>query len=252
MPGLSYSDQLPVPQHALLIDTRATDVCHKNTLAHALCLSAESLMTPAQRIPSLRAIAWLLGTYGLQGDEAVIVIGTEASQRDFVAGLLYLSGQENVLILSVPVGQLLARASTVKSAGKVRGQSRSAIYSAAPRDQQILLRDELWGLIQNPQQPLLLLDARTDAEYWGHHIRAARGGHIPGASLWGQSSDLDMALIERAVTVIYAHDPVDTIAAFTRLQAGRQDAVRVYIEGWRSWAAQGVLPADAESFKQEG
>lgn len=253
---LRFIDRLPSESVSdrgwLLLDTRAADRCKQRSLKGARCLSADELLGPNRRLPSLRDIAWLLGTLGLSGDETVVIAGRPGLQRDFVAGVLHLAGQRNVWILRQPLARLIAAGKQARAKGRGRGMSREVIYSAHPRDGQIILRQELWQMIK-ADQPLRLLDGRSDAEYWGERIRGYRGGHIPGAEQWVAGSELSTVELKRSVkSVFYAHDPLESIALFVRMQAREKNRHSIFIEGWRSWAAAGSLPADAESFNERG
>lgn len=118
-----------------VIDSRPLADCKRASLAGARCLPAEEFLDPRRRLPSERDILWLLGTAGLDGSETALVIGEDASARDFVAGLLYLAGQKSVRILSGPMPRLDGRA----AGGQERGMVRSAVWTA-------LMRDGLWVL----------------------------------------------------------------------------------------------------------
>jgi len=249
---LRFIDRLPSESVSdrgwLLLDTRSADRRKQRSLKGARCLSADELLGPNRRLPSLRDIAWLLGALGLSGDETVVIAGRPGLQRDFVAGVLYLAGQRSVQVLTPPLGRLISAAKGELENGRGRGMSREVIYSAHPRDGQIVLRQELWQMIKE-DQPVRLLDGRSDAEYWGEHIRGYRGGHIPGAERWVAGPDFSTVELKSSVrTIFYAQDPLESIALFVRMQAREKDRHSIFIEGWRSWAAAGSLPADAESF----
>ncbi|MDP2811126.1 MAG: hypothetical protein Q8O34_13345, partial [Rhodocyclaceae bacterium] len=81
---------------AVVIDSRPLADCKRASLSGARCLPAEDFLGPQRRLPSERDILWLLGTAGLAGSETVLVVGQDATARDFVAGLLYLAGQKSV------------------------------------------------------------------------------------------------------------------------------------------------------------
>ncbi len=120
---------------ATVIDSRPLADCKRASLPGARCLPAEELLDPQRRLPSERDILWLLGTAGLAGSEAALVIGQDATARDFVAGLLYLAGQKSVRVLSGPLPRLNGRA----AGGRERGMVRSAVWTAP-------MRDDLWVL----------------------------------------------------------------------------------------------------------
>lgn len=245
---LRFIDQLPSGSDWQLLDTRQADQCQARSLKGARCLSADDFLGPNRRFPSLRDISWLLGTLGLSGDETLVIAGTPGMKRDFVAGVLYLAGQRNVWVLTPPLGRLIASGKGDRSGGQGRSMSRLTIYTAHPRDEQIVLRQALWQMIKT-DMPLRLIDARTEAEYWGQRIRSVRGGHIPGAEHWLPGQALSGVKTKQSVeTIFYAHDPLESIALFVRMQARVKNPVRVFIDGWRAWAVAGSLPADAESF----
>lgn len=115
-----------------VIDSRSLADCKRASLPGARCLPAEEFLGPQRNLPSERDILWLLGTAGLAGSETVLVVGQDATARDFVAGLLYLAGQKSVRILSGPLPRMAA-------GGHERGMVRSAVWTAS-------MRDSLWVL----------------------------------------------------------------------------------------------------------
>lgn len=240
-------------QDATVIDTRPASACQTMTLKGARCLPPDSFLGPHRRLAATPDMLWALGASGLSGDETVMVIGDDPTARDFVAGLLYLSGQRQVLILRMPVNQALASPQAPSGPGTVRGIVRETAFHAAMRDELWALRGELAAQLQSAQPPFLI-DGRSESEYWGETVRAARGGHLPGAeSLPAASVRAALARNEKtgvvsAEPVAYAHDAVDGIAYFALLRAGLGVAARVYPGGWSEWASDGTLPADAATF----
>jgi thiosulfate/3-mercaptopyruvate sulfurtransferase len=115
-----------------VIDSRPLADCKRASLPGARCLPAEEFLGPRQQLPGERDILWLLGTAGLAGSETVLVVGQDATARDFVAGLLYLAGQKSVRVLSGPLPRMAA-------GGQERGMVRSAVWTAP-------MRDSLWVL----------------------------------------------------------------------------------------------------------
>ncbi|PWB45372.1 MAG: hypothetical protein C3F19_00005, partial [Rhodocyclales bacterium] len=235
---------------SVVVDTRPLAACREKSLAGARCLPAADFLGPHNRLPSARDLLWLLGTAGLSGEETVLVVGQDAVARDFVAGLLYVAGQRSVRVLSEPVGRLLEQGAAA-GPGRERGMVREAVFAAPMRDGLLFLRDELRALRPQPQ----LLDGRTENEYWGETVRAARGGHLPGAvSL--PALQLRAALgaegrkpvLPEGSPVAYAHDALEGFAYFTLLRAGHGVAAKLYAEGWAEWAADGALPADSVSY----
>lgn len=106
---------------------------------------------------------------------------------------------------------------------------------------------------------LQLVDTRSPAEYAGTDVRAARGGHLPGAVLlpWTELIDdqgrfrapgdiarraTDAGLDPAAETITYCQGGVR--AAHTALALGLAgfDRVRVYNGSWAQWGNDRTLP----------
>ncbi|MGQ4808701.1 Thiosulfate sulfurtransferase [Candidatus Entotheonellaceae bacterium PAL068K] len=70
---------------------------------------------------------------------------------------------------------------------------REVQFQTRPRDLSHISADELHGLLG--AEDVVVLDTRTDAEYTGQNVRAARGGTIPGAVHieWTHNLDQDGA-----------------------------------------------------------
>jgi thiosulfate/3-mercaptopyruvate sulfurtransferase len=139
----------------------------------------------------------------------------------------------------------------VTAAGQERDFARAVVFEAPMRDEVVVLQHELADM-----QPRLL-DGRTAKEYWGESVRAARGGHIPGALSLPAAELLPAAdsgqdavadYLARGNWVAYAHDAYEGLAYLTRLRAGQGAAVRLYLGGWAEWAADGALAADAVAY----
>ncbi|MCC7327783.1 MAG: rhodanese-like domain-containing protein [Burkholderiales bacterium] len=239
----------------VIIDSRPIGDCRAKTLAGARCLPAADLLGPHRRLPDARNLLWLLGTLGLAGDEQVLVVGQDVVARDFVAGLLHVAGQRSIAVLTEPVGRLL-EGGAATGAGRERGMIREKVYVTPMRDDLLVLRDELVRMHPLP----MLLDGRTDAEYWGETARASRAGHLPGAvslpalhlrsALNPSAAQPPLPDVRDVRPVAYAHDPMEGLAYLTLLVAGHGVPVRLYAEGWAEWAADGALPADAQSFPE--
>ncbi|MCF8175301.1 MAG: hypothetical protein K9K30_08690, partial [Burkholderiaceae bacterium] len=223
---------------AIIIDSRPVADCRRATLPKARCLPAEDFLGPHRSLPSERDILWLLGTAGLDGSEAVLVVGQDATARDFVAGLLYLAGQRQVRVLTEPLARILVGRSDA-APGEERGMVRSAVFAAPMRAERLLLIDELKMELKRDLHhngaSVSLLDGRSELEYWGETVRGARGGHLPGAVLLSAAT-LSPAgprpLLPTGEVIAYAHDTYEGLAYFTRLVAGYELPVRVYAGGW--------------------
>lgn len=248
----AYVRAVPPEAGLVVIDARPSADCAAKSLPGARCLPAADFLGPHNRLPNARDLLWLLGTAGLTGAEDVLVVGAEAQARDFVAGLLYVAGQKRVRVLAEPVGRLLAKDA---APGRSRGMVREAVVAAPMRDDLLLLRDELRDELHTTKA--MLLDGRTENEYWGETARAARAGHLSGAvSLPAAQlrAALDAAAAKPVLpdgeAVAYAHDALEGFAYLTLLRAGHGVAAKLYAEGWAEWAADARLPADAVSYPE--
>lgn len=241
-----------LPGDGVVVDTRTLEQCRTMSLMGARCLPATDLLGPHRRLPSFRDILWVFGTAGLRGDETLTVVGGAPLERDYVAALLYLAGQHEVVVLTEPVSRLIA-AGAGAAPGMQRGMIRDPIYRAAMREHLLVLRDELWAELRSTRPPALF-DGRSDAEYRGERVRAQRGGRLPGALSW-PDQELRASLARevrqsRSAVVAYGHDPLESLAYFTLLRAGARFDARVYFQGWRDWAARGELPVDHETLPE--
>ncbi|MDX9994135.1 MAG: hypothetical protein RBS28_02345 [Rhodocyclaceae bacterium] len=155
-----------------VIDTRPLDACRQASLPGARCLPPAELLGPARGLPSERDLLWLFGTLGLTGGESVLVAGDTASGRDFVAGLLHLSGQQSVRVLDRPLTPLLsARADAAP--GETRALVRTAVYTAPMRDALWIVHpDELAG--QTDGSAILAADAYTAIIRFTRHVAAGK------------------------------------------------------------------------------
>lgn len=249
----TYVRTLPAKPGAVVIDARALAACREMSLAGARCMPAGDFLGPHNRLPSERELLWVLGTAGLSGKESVLVVGQEARARDFVAGLLYVAGQHSVKVLTEPVVWALERGAAA-GPGRERGMIREAVFEVPMRDDLLVLRGELRAM------KALLLDGRSEREYWGEKARAARGGHLPGA-ISVPASGLRATREPEAAKpllpdasgrslVAYGHDAFEGFAYLTLLRAGHGVPARLYAEGWAEWAADGALPADSVSYPE--
>lgn len=130
-------------------------------------------------------------------------------------------------------------------------------FEPRPREGVIASKEEVLAAVRSGDP--WLLDVRRDAEYTGEEIRAARGGHIPGAVnvLWKDAlrddwllkdpAELEQMYIDAGFgpetsTITYCQAGVR--AAFTHLvlTALGHDDVRTYDGSWEEWGNDPAVP----------
>jgi thiosulfate/3-mercaptopyruvate sulfurtransferase len=254
VPAFSYASKIETDllQRGVIVDVRPQELCLKGSLSGARCLPAGDFFGPHGRLVNFPDLSWLLGTAGLSGSEHVLVVGISPLKRDFVAGILYLAGQQKVTILRISFAELKAKSADLKP-GQKRANIRSAVHSAPFRAEMIILRNELDALLKNNKLPDLL-DGRSEKEYWGENIRTSRGGHLPGAQLLPAAELRALLKIypqripDFSVPIVYAHNTLESVAYFSLLRAGFGIEARVFLTGWADWAMESSLSVDSLSY----
>ena len=87
---------LQLHREAVVVDARPGPECLKATIPGALCLSLDNVLNVKGRLANMRDIRWLLGSFGLSGNEYVLIFADETVRRDGMATVLYLAGQARV------------------------------------------------------------------------------------------------------------------------------------------------------------
>lgn len=240
----------PDSQADIIIDTRSAALCEKASSQEARCLPALDFFGPHKRLANFSGVLWLLGTAGLTGNEHVLIVGNKSTDKEAMAGLLFIVGQQKISILRPAIVSLKE---SQLSRGVTRSKSREEIYQTTMRSNRIILRDDLIKIVRNASAPAIF-DGRNENEYWGQSARAQRGGHIPGAqhmpagsvelSNTGRLSSLSNP---DKLPVSYAHNAYEGLTYLARLEASGIKT-RLYLEGWAGWASDGALPADSVTY----
>ena len=253
-----HQDVSSVSSGWVVVDSRTAQQCETATMAGARCLPAADFFGPHRRLASIAEIAWLLGTAGLDGNESVLVVGDDATDRDFVAGMLFIMGQRQVRILADHVSRLVSSNMFSKYAGVARSQVRETVYSASSRIQNVVFGLELFRMYSQGEEPSLL-DGRSEKAFWGLDSNGRRrGGHLPGADhlpageLRAEVSRGDAIgpAPARGPFVVYGDTAHDGVAFFTLVSAGLGLDTKVYLSGWSEWATK-PWPADAVSYPRQ-
>ncbi len=240
----------PPASAVFIVDTRPAGQCEAASLESARCLPARDFLGRHKSLTNFSGLLWLLGTAALKGDEHVLLIGDQSRNKEFMAGVLYLAGQKKISVLTRPVKSL---AGLKMTPGENRSKTREQVYQAGMRTSRIVLRSDLVAMLRK-QKPPVILDGRSEDEYWGETIRAARGGHLPGAQNLamtflrpGKNNPPPIFLATDATAIAYGHGSYQGLIYLARLVASGIDA-KLYLEGWVGWASDGALPADNVSY----
>lgn len=139
--------------------------------------------------------------------------------------------------------------------GDVRAEP--ATFTPRPRDGVVASKADVLAAVRSGDP--WLLDVRREAEYLGTEVRAARGGHIPGAVniLWKDALNEDWTVKDPAslealyadagfgadtATVTYCQAGVRAAFTHLALTALGHDDVRTYDGSWEDWGNDPAVP----------
>ena len=211
-----------------VVDARAQAACLKRSIDGAHCLPAKEFLDLHGRLAGFREIYWLLGTAGLSGSEHVLVVGDDPTERDFVAGMLYLCGQRKVSILTLPLSQGAGLPAARLGTGMARAMTRNPYYQATVREGDIVLRSELARTLAAGTQ---LLDGCNAADCRGERMRALAGAWSLPLSVARSRQVLGRIELPAGRRFLaYGRDPFESVAYFALLRAGTGAAVSVLLD----------------------
>ena len=196
-----------------------------------------------------------MGRLGISNDTQVLAYDAEGGHH---AARLWLAlrryGHDRFAVMDGGIQKWQREGRPVESADV---PVAPATFDARPRDGVIATKEEVLAAVRTGVP--WLLDVRREAEYTGEELRAARGGHIPGAVnvLWKDALNDDWTLRDAdALEEMYANAgfgpetsavtycQAGVRAAFTNLvltALGHED-VRTYDGSWEEWGNDPALP----------
>ena len=201
------------------------------------------------------AFADTMGRLGISNGTHVVAYDAEGGHH---AARLWLAlrryGHERFSVMEGGIQKWLREGRPTET-GEVRVPR--AVFAPHPQGGVIASKDEVLGAVRSGDP--WLLDVRRDSEFTGVELRAARGGHIPGAVnvLWKDALRDDWTLRDadeledlyanagfgpETATITYCQAGVR--AAFTHLvlhALGHED-VRTYDGSWEEWGNDASLP----------
>ncbi len=213
-------------------------------------------------LPPADALSRLFGELGLRpGCRVVAYDDAGGGKASRLLWTLASVGHPSYALLNGGLGAWLAAGLQTDS-----GSGPAAVSGAYPVNLAELpdnMADKAWIQQHLGQPGIALLDARSPAEYAGEDLRAARGGHIPGAVNleWTQALDADnfnrlrpaaelrRLLEERGITpdreiVTYCQTHHRSSLLWLVMRHLGYGAVRGYPGSWSEWGNDSALPVE--------
>lgn len=185
-------------QQMVLIDARPLDICLSSSVSGARCLSANTFQSKMGELASFRDIVWALGTAHLSASDEILIFADAPRQRDAIAGILFLSGHQQIWYWPGTTKQLQRLLGGAPGQG--RGLTRSKIYAARMRDHLIVLDDELEALHKAGWQ--LVTEETTHAK--------------------------------KQPLIVAANSPLASLALFARLYSSGHQKLRVMVDKYNN------------------
>jgi thiosulfate/3-mercaptopyruvate sulfurtransferase len=237
-----------------LVDVRAPGAYAAGHLPGAVHLPAEDLRSTPVSVLEDR-----LGRAGIAPDHVVVIYD---DQDGLAASRLFLTleflGHDRVHLLNggfrawVAAGGAVTRRIT---------RHPAAAYRARPRRELIATKADVAAGLGRPDRALV--DARSLPEFSGRDVRAARGGHIPGARhvewtdhlrqeplpLWKPARELDALFAAAGLTpekeiVTYCQTHSRASHTYFTLRLMGYQRVKAYLGSWEEWGNDPALPVE--------
>ena len=249
------------PDPPVLIDLRPAEVFAQAHLPGAvhLDLFGVSLIdtSPAPLDAFLWMIAHLLVTRGVSDERTVVVYDDQSGIRAARAfWFLEFFGHRDPRVLDGGFGAWLGEgfATTSETVSPQKGQ-----WKVGRLDERLATWRDVASRIERPDA--VMLDTRSDGEYYGSNVRAKRGGAIPGAVHieWTQNLDdsgrfkvaPDLQEMYSAADVTpdkevvpYCQGGYRAAHSYLALRLLGYPRVRNYIGSWKEWGDRDDLPID--------
>jgi thiosulfate/3-mercaptopyruvate sulfurtransferase len=245
----------------LLLDLRPADQYASGHLPAAVHLDLWGISLIDTDPAPLRAFLWiiehLLAERGVDADRAVVVYdemsGTRAARAFW---FLEFFGHPDVRVLD---GGITAWTAAGLALSHEHVAATPTTWHGTPRRELLATWNDVCARLHSPD--VTILDTRSDAEYRGTLVRAARGGAIPGAIHleWKNSLAPDgsfkpaaelSAMFESAgvkpeqEVVPYCQGAYRAAHSYLALRLLGYPRVRNYLGSWKEWGDRTELPVE--------
>jgi thiosulfate/3-mercaptopyruvate sulfurtransferase len=244
-----------------LLDLRPAELFAQGHLRHAVHVDLFGVSLTDTDPAPLKAFLWmiehLLATRGVSADRPVVVYDSDSGIRAARAfWFLELFGHPNVRLLDGGVrawtaaGLRLTSESNAPAETSWTGERRAEVLAT-------------WRDVANrlDRSDVAILDTRTDGEYCGTTVRAARGGAIPGAihiewtrnlgpdGAFKPAAELTAMYAEAGITpdrevVSYCQGGYRAAHSYLALRLLGYPRLRSYLGSWREWGDREDLPIE--------
>lgn len=137
-----------------------------------------------------------------------------------------------------------------------------AVFATSPDEKAICALDYVLEQVAEERDDVVILDVRSAAEYTGADVRAAKGGHIPGAvnldwvtsmtgdpQVWKDAATLreqfrEVGIDEETEVITYCQTAVRGAHTFFTLELVGMGQARNYDGSWYEWGNREDTPVD--------